>query len=99
MHCLTDCLARLYCLFLLPVSITDSEWKLLVITQARRIGRLPPSGGMVYCIEKVSMITLSVEKTVDEINMEVKDLSYRSIQTTSMISPLTCYYCYVVSTE
>ena len=58
-------------LFLLPVLFPDSEWNLLVITQARQIGRLPPSGGMVYCIEKVSMISLSVEKTIDEIRMEV----------------------------
>lgn len=51
--------------------LLDSDWYLLIIKEAKVIGYLPPLGGAVYCIERVLLIPLSVEKSIDEIKIEV----------------------------
>ena len=50
---------------------TDAGWYLLLITDARSIGRLPNTKSDVFCIERVVLVPLSVEKSIDEIKMEV----------------------------
>ena len=56
---------------LFPSLFSDSDWHLLLIDEVRRVGSLPPTGGVVYCIEKVSLFPLSLNKTSVELNIEV----------------------------
>ena len=51
--------------------LSDSDWHLLLIDEVRRVGSLPPTGGVVYCIEKVSLVPLSINKSLVELNIEV----------------------------
>lgn len=50
----------------------DSDWHLLLIDDVREVGTLPPSEGVVYCIEKVSLVPLTLEKSPTELNIEVR---------------------------
>ena len=49
---------------------SDGEWKLLLITEARSVGELP-HGGTVYCIERVAIVPLSTDPSMDVFGMEV----------------------------
>ena len=51
--------------------MSDSDWHLLLIDEVRRVGTLPPTGGVVYCIEKVSLVPLSLVKSPVELDIEV----------------------------
>ena len=54
-------------------SLVDSDWNLLLIDEVRKVGRLPPTGGVVYCIEKVSLLPLTLAKCPIQLNMEVRE--------------------------
>ncbi|XP_019856838.1 PREDICTED: phosphatidylinositide phosphatase SAC2-like [Amphimedon queenslandica] len=50
--------------------LSNTGWYLLIITEAKSIGRLPNTDSDVFCIERVALISLSAEKSIDEIKME-----------------------------
>lgn len=47
------------------------EPKLLLINQVKEVGKIPPTSGLVYCIERITIVPLSLDKTSDEIRIEV----------------------------
>lgn len=48
----------------------DSEWNILLIEKAKKIGNLPPSNSIIYCIEKVLLVPLTMKKSVEELKIE-----------------------------
>ena len=58
--------------FITLFPLADAEWHLLLIDEVRKVGTLPPTEGVVYCIEKVSLLPLALEKLTIEPNIEVR---------------------------
>ena len=55
---------------LLPLSFSDGEWKLLLISQASSVGVLP-HGGEVYCVERIAIISLTKDSNPEIVGLEV----------------------------
>lgn len=58
---------------------SDSDWKLLLITRARKIGRVPPTKAKVYCIEQVNLIPLSMDNELQKMEVCTDEPLYKDV--------------------
>ena len=48
----------------------ESDWRLLLVTRASIVGRLPPKGDAVYCVDKIILLPLSSTLLPEEIKAQ-----------------------------
>ena len=69
---------------------TESDWRLLLVTRASIVGRLPPNGDAVYCVDRITLLPLSLTLLPEEIKAQESQL--QEVIVFMCVAMLCCLY-------